>query len=185
MRQAQAPHAARLVVGSGTEGGPTWRQPTTVHQHQHIAPGGSPSAHGEINTSHRIRDRDNGSAAVISSAAASEPPRKKRARRGPGAVGGQSDAAGGGRPTDPKTAGVASDPRVRDVGRMGSEERAWLLRRLGQARATALTMVYQDGSTQFDPEQVRASQGRGGGLDRRRRRRRRRRRQCGFSVTVF
>ena len=40
---------------------------------------------------------------------------------------------------------------------MGSEERAWLLRRVGQARATALTMVYQDGSTQFDPEQVSGS----------------------------
>ncbi|XP_030194862.1 DNA polymerase nu isoform X1 [Gadus morhua] len=159
VRQARArsvhPATACLAGGSRTDG-PMWKQ-HTMRPHQHIAgAGGSPLTHCEMNTSHGgVADT---ASASIASAAVSTAPKKKRARQGPGkitsrgAASAQKDAIRGERPAD-QAAGVTSDPRVKDAGRMSLEERAWLLRRVGGARATALTMVFQDGSTQFDPEQ--------------------------------
>lgn len=52
------------------------------------------------------------------------------------------------------TTAITSDPRVRDARKLSQEERVRVLEEAGQARALVLTMVYQDGTTQLDPEQV-------------------------------
>lgn len=49
---------------------------------------------------------------------------------------------------------MTSDPRVKDAGRISQEERGRILEEASEARALVLTMVYQDGTTQLDPEQV-------------------------------
>ncbi|KAM9406208.1 DNA polymerase nu [Salvelinus alpinus] len=51
------------------------------------------------------------------------------------------------------TTAMISDPRVRDAGKLSPEERGRVLEEAGQASALVLTMVYQDGTTQMDPEQ--------------------------------
>ncbi|CAJ1086006.1 DNA polymerase nu [Xyrichtys novacula] len=51
------------------------------------------------------------------------------------------------------TASLTSDPRVKDSGRMNSEEKMQVLMEAGKAKALLLTLVYQDGTTQLDPEQ--------------------------------
>ncbi|KAL0970169.1 hypothetical protein UPYG_G00238310 [Umbra pygmaea] len=48
---------------------------------------------------------------------------------------------------------MTSDPRVKDAGRLSVEERVVVLEEARQASALVLTMVYQDGTTQMDPEQ--------------------------------
>ncbi|XP_074518459.1 DNA polymerase nu [Halichoeres trimaculatus] len=51
------------------------------------------------------------------------------------------------------TASLTSDPRVKDSGRMSSEERMQVLAEAEKAKVLVLTLVYQDGTTQLDPEQ--------------------------------
>ncbi|KAF7664462.1 hypothetical protein LDENG_00175690 [Lucifuga dentata] len=51
------------------------------------------------------------------------------------------------------TTALTSDPRVKDCGKLNAEERVRVLEEAGQAEVLVLTMVYQDGSTQLDPEQ--------------------------------
>ncbi|XP_045577718.1 uncharacterized protein isoform X1 [Salmo salar] len=51
------------------------------------------------------------------------------------------------------TTAMISDPRVTDAGKLSPEERGRVLEEAGQASALVLTMVYQDGTTQMDPEQ--------------------------------
>uniref|UniRef100_A0A3P8ZGS3 DNA-directed DNA polymerase n=1 Tax=Esox lucius TaxID=8010 RepID=A0A3P8ZGS3_ESOLU len=51
------------------------------------------------------------------------------------------------------TTAITSDPRVRDAGKLSIEERGRALEEAGEAGALVLTMVYQDGTTQMDPEQ--------------------------------
>lgn len=53
------------------------------------------------------------------------------------------------------TASLTSDPRVKDSGRMNSEERMQVLAEAEKAKVLVLTLVYRDGNTQLDPEQVR------------------------------
>ncbi|KAM6949550.1 LOW QUALITY PROTEIN: DNA polymerase nu [Aplochiton taeniatus] len=53
----------------------------------------------------------------------------------------------------PSTTSITSDPRVKDAGKCSPEERYMVLEEAGQARALVVTMVFQDGSTQLDPEQ--------------------------------
>ncbi len=49
---------------------------------------------------------------------------------------------------------LTSDPRVCDTGRLSQEERECLLEEAGKVKAFVVTMVYQDGTIQLDPEQV-------------------------------
>lgn len=58
------------------------------------------------------------------------------------------------------TAALVSDPRVKDSGKLDQDERLRLLIEARGAKALVLTMVYQDGSTQLDPEQVSRGRGR-------------------------
>nr|XP_020495986.1 DNA polymerase nu [Labrus bergylta] len=51
------------------------------------------------------------------------------------------------------TTSLTSDPRVKDSGRMNSEEKRQMLEEAGKAKALVLTLVYRDGTTQLDPEQ--------------------------------
>uniref|UniRef100_A0A672RWP1 DNA-directed DNA polymerase n=1 Tax=Sinocyclocheilus grahami TaxID=75366 RepID=A0A672RWP1_SINGR len=48
---------------------------------------------------------------------------------------------------------LTSDPRVCDTGRLSQEERECLLEEAGKVKAFVVTMVYQDGTIQLDPEQ--------------------------------
>lgn len=49
---------------------------------------------------------------------------------------------------------LTSDPRVCDTGRLSQEERERVCEEAERARALVVTMVYQDGTIQLDPEQV-------------------------------
>ncbi|XP_070711310.1 DNA polymerase nu [Pempheris klunzingeri] len=51
------------------------------------------------------------------------------------------------------TATLTSDPRVKDCGKMNPVEKVQMLEKAGKAKALVLTLVYQDGTTQLDPEQ--------------------------------
>lgn len=53
-----------------------------------------------------------------------------------------------------RTLALTSDPRVCDASRLSQEERTCALEEAASARALVVTMVYKDGSTQLDPEQV-------------------------------
>ncbi|XP_055359169.1 uncharacterized protein LOC114851413 isoform X3 [Betta splendens] len=48
---------------------------------------------------------------------------------------------------------VISDPRIRNSGKLNSDEKMQLLHEVLKAEALVLTMMYQDGTTQLDPEQ--------------------------------
>ncbi|XP_018560666.1 DNA polymerase nu isoform X2 [Lates calcarifer] len=48
---------------------------------------------------------------------------------------------------------LTSDSRVRDSGKLNMDEKMQMLEKAGRAKALVLTMVYQDGTTQLDPEQ--------------------------------
>ncbi|KAF7706589.1 hypothetical protein HF521_019843 [Silurus meridionalis] len=48
---------------------------------------------------------------------------------------------------------LISDPQVCDASRFSQEERMCVLEETARARALVVTMVYQDGTTQLDPEQ--------------------------------
>ncbi|XP_035473384.2 DNA polymerase nu isoform X3 [Scophthalmus maximus] len=48
---------------------------------------------------------------------------------------------------------LTSDPRVQAYGKLNTEEKIWMLEKARRAKALVLTMVYQDGTTQLDPEQ--------------------------------
>lgn len=52
------------------------------------------------------------------------------------------------------TLALTSDPRVCDASRLSQEERMCVLEEAASARVLVVTMVYQDGTTQLDPEQV-------------------------------
>lgn len=56
--------------------------------------------------------------------------------------------------TTKRTLALISDPRVCDTSRLSQEERVCVLEEAVRARALVVTMVYQDGTTQLDPEQV-------------------------------
>lgn len=67
--------------------------------------------------------------------------------------------AGGPEPSNQSKAGsltatLTSDPRVKDSGKMNLDEKTQTLERAKKAEALVLTLVYRDGTTQFDPEQV-------------------------------
>lgn len=49
---------------------------------------------------------------------------------------------------------LTSDPRVCDTGCLSQEERKCLLEEAGKVKAFVVTMVFQDGTIQLDPEQV-------------------------------
>lgn len=49
---------------------------------------------------------------------------------------------------------LTSDPRVKDCGKLNSDEKMEILESSRRAKALVLTLVYQDGTTQLDPEQV-------------------------------
>lgn len=49
---------------------------------------------------------------------------------------------------------LTSDVRIKDSGRLNPEEREQMLKEAEQAEAVVLTMIYQDGTTQLDHEQV-------------------------------
>ncbi|KAK5858675.1 hypothetical protein PBY51_002796 [Eleginops maclovinus] len=51
------------------------------------------------------------------------------------------------------TATLASDPRVKDSGKMNPDERMQMLEEGRKSEALVLTLVYRDGTTQLDPEQ--------------------------------
>ncbi|XP_037336758.2 DNA polymerase nu [Pungitius pungitius] len=51
------------------------------------------------------------------------------------------------------TATLTSDPRVKDSGKMNPDEKIQTLEGAKKAEALVLTLVYRDGTTQFDPEQ--------------------------------
>ncbi|XP_055792997.1 DNA polymerase nu [Salvelinus fontinalis] len=94
-----------------------------------------------------------------------KPPKLKRAKPGPnqGQLTPETEPEGGSGAGDPQaqsnqsktclTTAMISDPRVRDAGKLSPEERGRVLEEAGQASALVLTMVYQDGTTQMDPEQ--------------------------------
>ncbi|XP_041636065.1 DNA polymerase nu [Cheilinus undulatus] len=90
-----------------------------------------------------------------------EPPKHKRAKREPdqGKNGLKiSQVLADGKRQHPSRAGcltafLTSDPRVKDSGKMNSEERMQILEDAGKAKVLALTLVYRDGTTQLDPEQ--------------------------------
>lgn len=46
------------------------------------------------------------------------------------------------------------DPRVKDFGKLNSEEKMEIFEMARKASVLVLTLVYRDGSTQLDPEQV-------------------------------
>lgn len=52
------------------------------------------------------------------------------------------------------TLALTSDPRVSDGSHLSQKERMCVLEEATRARALVVTMVYQDGTTQLDPEQV-------------------------------
>ncbi|XP_058250136.1 DNA polymerase nu [Hemibagrus wyckioides] len=55
--------------------------------------------------------------------------------------------------TAKRTLALISDPRVCEASRFSQEERMCVLEEAEEARALVATMVYQDGTTQLDPEQ--------------------------------
>lgn len=75
------------------------------------------------------------------------------------------EGANGGEPQNQSkavclTATLTSDPRVKDSGKLDPDEKMKILEKAGKAMVLVLTLVYQDGTTQLDPEQV----SRAGGL---------------------
>lgn len=46
------------------------------------------------------------------------------------------------------------DPRVKDLGKLNPEEKMEISEMARKARVLVLTLVYRDGTTQLDPEQV-------------------------------
>lgn len=49
---------------------------------------------------------------------------------------------------------LMSDPRVKDFGKLNPEEKMEISEMARKARVLVLTLVYRDGTTQLDPEQV-------------------------------
>uniref|UniRef100_A0A8B9JB99 DNA-directed DNA polymerase n=1 Tax=Astyanax mexicanus TaxID=7994 RepID=A0A8B9JB99_ASTMX len=66
----------------------------------------------------------------------------------------EGDKKGDGTPASSKlTLALTCDSRVCDASRLSPEEKMGVLEEAGRARALVVTMVYQDGTTQLDPEQ--------------------------------
>ncbi|XP_041821653.1 DNA polymerase nu [Chelmon rostratus] len=68
------------------------------------------------------------------------------------------EGANGGEPQNQSkavclTATLTSDPRVKDSGKLDPDEKMKILEKAGKAMVLVLTLVYQDGTTQLDPEQ--------------------------------
>uniref|UniRef100_M3ZHR5 Polymerase (DNA directed) nu n=1 Tax=Xiphophorus maculatus TaxID=8083 RepID=M3ZHR5_XIPMA len=61
----------------------------------------------------------------------------------------QTHSKAGSHPTS-----LTSDGRIKDAGRLNPEERMHMLKQAGQAEVVVLTMMFQDGATQLDHEQV-------------------------------
>uniref|UniRef100_A0A3B5LRE5 Polymerase (DNA directed) nu n=1 Tax=Xiphophorus couchianus TaxID=32473 RepID=A0A3B5LRE5_9TELE len=61
----------------------------------------------------------------------------------------QTHSKAGSHPTS-----LTSDGRIKDTGRLNPEERVHMLKQAGQAEVVVLTMMFQDGATQLDHEQV-------------------------------
>uniref|UniRef100_A0A667YS45 Polymerase (DNA directed) nu n=1 Tax=Myripristis murdjan TaxID=586833 RepID=A0A667YS45_9TELE len=94
----------------------------------------------------------------------SKPPKQKEARCGPdrapsGTKIAQEVANSGKLQSQSKaaclTAAMTFDPRIKDAGKLDPEERMQVLEEMRQASVLVLTMVYQDGTTQLNPEQKR------------------------------
>lgn len=49
---------------------------------------------------------------------------------------------------------LTSDPRVKDCGKLNLDEKMEIFEEVRKAKALILTLVYRDGTTQLDPEQV-------------------------------
>lgn len=49
---------------------------------------------------------------------------------------------------------LTTDPRVKDCGKLNPDEKMEMADKVGRAKVLVLTLVYQDGTTQLDPEQV-------------------------------
>lgn len=49
---------------------------------------------------------------------------------------------------------LTSDPRVKDCGKLNLDEKMEIFEQVRKAKALILTLVYRDGATQLDPEQV-------------------------------
>eukprot|EP00064_Thunnus_orientalis_P018935 superscaffoldBa00004533_g19044 len=99
----------------------------------------------------------------IPSSVTFKPPKHKRAKYGPHQATNEPktshEGANTGEPQNrPKasclTATLTSDPRVKDSGKLSPDEKMRMLEKAEQAKALVLTMVYRDGTTQLDPEQV-------------------------------
>lgn len=106
---------------------------------------------------------DSATSTQIPSALTCKPPKQKRARCWPdcGASGPNTSQQGdrGGGPlslskTVCLTAALTSDTRVKDSGKLNNIEKLQLLEEAQTAAALVLTLVYQDGTTQLDPEQA-------------------------------
>uniref|UniRef100_W5KC02 DNA-directed DNA polymerase n=1 Tax=Astyanax mexicanus TaxID=7994 RepID=W5KC02_ASTMX len=66
----------------------------------------------------------------------------------------EGDKKGDGTPASSKlTLALTCDSRVCDASRLSPEEKMGVLEEAGRARALVVTMVYQDGTTQLEPEQ--------------------------------
>lgn len=61
----------------------------------------------------------------------------------------QTHSKAGSHPTS-----LTFDGRIKDTGRLNPEERVQMLKQAGQAEVVVLTMMFQDGATQLDREQV-------------------------------
>ncbi|XP_076016825.1 DNA polymerase nu [Genypterus blacodes] len=92
----------------------------------------------------------------------SKPPKQKRVKFGPDRATNRpaksSEGATSGEPQSQTkstslTTALTSDPTVKDSGKLDKEEKLQVLEEAGQAKVLVLTMVYQNGNTQLDPEQ--------------------------------
>ncbi|KAM7366368.1 hypothetical protein PAMP_015814 [Pampus punctatissimus] len=97
------------------------------------------------------------------SSVAYKPPKHKRAKCGPQqATSEPKTSHEGANASGPQnrskagclTAALTSDPRVKDSGKLSPDEKMQILEKAEQVEALVLTMVYRDGTTQLDPEQV-------------------------------
>lgn len=90
-------------------------------------------------------------------------PKYKRAKCGPDQATNESlpvhEGTNTGEPQAQSTTGclsatLLSDPRIKDSGKLNPDEKMQLVKEAGHAKTLVLTMVYQNGTTQLDPEQV-------------------------------
>jgi len=111
----------------------------------------------------QIRQRARNASKQTASAVTGKPRKHKQAKCGPGQeINGPElfrEAADGNELQNQSKAGcltatLTSDPRVKDSWKMNPDEKMQMLERAGKTKALVLTLVYRDGTTQLDPEQV-------------------------------